>query len=440
MRGSPARPAAASSVSPASPASPAAARANGWSAPTRARRSAPRSWSTPPATGPARSWRWSASTCRSSRCSTSTWSPRTSRPWSSAAREKLPLLRDPDVSYYLRQERQGFILGPYEWQCRAEWQDGIPADFAYQLWPDDLGRLERYIEDACARVPILAEGGVKRVVNGPIPYAPDGNPYIGPAHGLTNFYQCCCFSFGIAQSAGAGKFLSEWVVDGAPEWDGWVFDPRRYTGYATDLLHRRQGGRALSERICRRLPVRGAPGRSAGAHDAALSRPAAKGARFAARNGWERAVFFDPDRHGREPTLTLRRDRNWNGLVARRGPGRARGGRRDRSRRLLQVHARGPGRRADARSAALLAPAQSRTDRAVLRARRQGRRGQRVDRHAPRRGPLLSGLRQHGRMARRGSPARRIARPMAAPAWNACMAGSAPWSLPVPPRARCCSR
>ena len=98
---------------------------------------------------------------------------------------------------------------------------------------NDLGRLDRYIEDACARVPILAEGGVKRVVNGPIPYAPDGNPYIGPAHGLTNFYQCCCFSFGIAQSGGAGKFLSEWVVDGAPEWDGWVFDPRRYTGYAT---------------------------------------------------------------------------------------------------------------------------------------------------------------------------------------------------------------
>ena len=90
--------------------------------------------------------------------------------------DKLPLLRDPDVSYYLRQERQGFILGPYEWQCRAEWRDGIPADFAYQLWPDDLGRLERYIEDACARVPILVEGGVKRVVNGPIPYAPDGNP------------------------------------------------------------------------------------------------------------------------------------------------------------------------------------------------------------------------------------------------------------------------
>ena len=67
-----------------------------------------------------------------------------------ARAEKLPLLRDPDTSYYLRQERQGFILGPYEWQCRAEWQDGIPADFAYQLWPDDLGAA-RALHRGCLR-------------------------------------------------------------------------------------------------------------------------------------------------------------------------------------------------------------------------------------------------------------------------------------------------
>ena len=186
--------------------------------------------------------------------------------------DRLPLLRDPDVSYYLRQERQGFILGPYEWQCRAEWQDGIPADFAYQLWPDDLGRLERYIEDACARVPILAEGGVKRVVNGPIPYAPDGNPYIGPAHGLTNFYQCCCFSFGIAQSGGAGKFLSEWVVDGDAGMGRLGVRPAPLHRLRHHRLHGRQGDRAVPERVRRRLPVRGAPGRATGADYAALSR------------------------------------------------------------------------------------------------------------------------------------------------------------------------
>jgi dimethylglycine dehydrogenase len=229
--------------------------------------------------------------------------------------EKLPLLRDPDVSYYLRQERQGFILGPYEWQCRAEWQDGIPAEFAYQLWPDDLGRLERYIVDACERVPILAEGGVKRVVNGPIPYAPDGNPYIGPAHGLTNFYQCCCFSFGIAQSGGAGKFLSEWVVDGAPEWDGWVMDPRRYTGYATTSYTVAKAVELYQNEYAVGFPFEERPAGRPARTTPLYPVLEAKGAHFAARNGWERAAFFDPTGTIDEPTLTLRRERNWNDLV-----------------------------------------------------------------------------------------------------------------------------
>ncbi len=97
---------------------------------------------------------------------------------------RLPLLRDPDVSYYMRQERQGLILGPYEWKATAHWLDRIPDEFANQLFDDDLGRLEKYIEAACERVPILGTAGVKKVINGPIPYAPDGNPLIGPAPGI----------------------------------------------------------------------------------------------------------------------------------------------------------------------------------------------------------------------------------------------------------------
>jgi dimethylglycine dehydrogenase len=120
-----------------------------------------------------------------------------------------------------------------EWKATPHWLDRIPDDFANQLWPDDLERLEKYIDDAIKRVPILGKGGVQRVINGPIPYSPDGNPYIGPAHGLPNFYQCCCFSFGIAQAGGGGKSIAEWIVHGEPEWDFWVFDPRRYTDYAT---------------------------------------------------------------------------------------------------------------------------------------------------------------------------------------------------------------
>ena len=147
---------------------------------------------------------------------------------------RLPLLRDPDVSYYMRQERQGLILGPYEWQATAHWLDGIPDEFANQLFDDDLGRLEKYIEAACERVPILGTAGVKKVINGPIPYAPDGNPLIGPAPGLPGFYHCCAFTFGIAQAGGAGKIIAEWVAHGQPEWDVWPLDSRRYLEFAND--------------------------------------------------------------------------------------------------------------------------------------------------------------------------------------------------------------
>ena len=108
--------------------------------------------------------------------------------------EKLPLLRDPDSSYYLRQEKDGLLLGPYEKNCRAHWlssDDPMPDDFSFQLYNDDLERLEWYIEDACARVPILGTAGITRVVNGPIPYTPDGLPLLGPMPGVPNAFEAC---------------------------------------------------------------------------------------------------------------------------------------------------------------------------------------------------------------------------------------------------------
>jgi len=145
----------------------------------------------------------------------------------------MPLIRDPDDSYYLRQEKTGLILGPYEKGCRAHWADGkLPENFAYELYPDDLERLEWYIEQACERLPILGSVGVQKVINGPIPYTPDGIPNVGPAAGLQNVFHCNSFSFGICQGGGAGKTVAEWIIDGRPEWDMWSMDSRRYGHYA----------------------------------------------------------------------------------------------------------------------------------------------------------------------------------------------------------------
>ena len=169
-------------------------------------------------------------------------------------RERLPLLRDPDVSYYLRQERSGFILGPYEWRRHAD--VGRPAyrkTFAFKLWNDDLERLETYIEAAMARVPLLASAGVRRVVNGPIPYSPDGNPYIGPEHGLRNFFHANTLLLrhhpGRRRRQGACRVGDPWRRRNGT---CWLFDPPSLHRLCRPRLHESQGGRGLPKRIRRR--------------------------------------------------------------------------------------------------------------------------------------------------------------------------------------------
>lgn len=230
--------------------------------------------------------------------------------------QRLPLLRDPDVSYYLRQEREGFILGPYEWKATPMWTDGIPDDFAHQLWNDDFDRLEAYIDDAMRRVPALGRAGIKRGVNGPIPYSPDGNPYIGPEPGLRNFFHCNTFSFGITQAGGAGKALAEWVLDGRTEWDLWSVDRRRYGPYATAEYTVAKAVEVYQNEYASSFPYEersaGRPGWRSPLYDTLKS----KGARFGARGGWERAVYFDLQGTLPAEVHSFRREAIWHPVVA----------------------------------------------------------------------------------------------------------------------------
>ncbi|HUS52474.1 MAG TPA: FAD-dependent oxidoreductase [Thermohalobaculum sp.] len=215
--------------------------------------------------------------------------------WMAETGKKLPLLRDVDSSYYLRQEKAGLNLGPYERNCRAHWvtdDDPMPADFSFQLYPDDLERLEWYIEDAMARVPMLGSVGVNKVINGPIPYAPDGNPLIGPMPGVPNAFEACVFTFGIAQGGGAGKVLAEWVTEGGTEWDMWSCDPRRFGKWADQDYALAKAKEIYGHEYAMHFPRHAWPAgrnkRLGPLHD----RIAALGAQFGAYNGWERANWF----------------------------------------------------------------------------------------------------------------------------------------------------
>ena len=236
--------------------------------------------------------------------------------WSAEYGRKLPLLRDVDSSYYLRQEKHGLNLGPYERNCKAHWvkpTDPLPEDFSFQLYPDDLERLEWYVEDAMARVPLLGTAGVNKVINGPIPYAPDGLPLIGPMPGVPNAFEACVFTFGIAQGGGAGKVLAEWITEGQTEWDMWSCDPRRYTDYTDHDYCVAKGMEIYGHEYAMHFPWHEWPaGRDrklSPVHDKIL----ALGGVMGAYNGWERANWFAKpgDDTSEQTTQTWKRAGPW---------------------------------------------------------------------------------------------------------------------------------
>lgn len=215
--------------------------------------------------------------------------------WTKENGRKLPLLRDVDTSYYLRQDTYSLNLGPYERNCQAAWvndDDPMPDDFSFQLYPDDLDRLELYILDAMERVPLLGSRGVQRTINGPIPYAPDGLPMLGPMAGVPNAFDAHSFTFGIAQGGGAGKILSEWIMHGYTEWDMWSVDPRRYTGFADADYSRAKASETYGHEYAMHFPHHewsaGRNKKLSPNHERLIR----DGAQMGAYGGWERANWF----------------------------------------------------------------------------------------------------------------------------------------------------
>ena len=118
---------------------------------------------------------------------------------------EMGVLRDSDSSWYMREERGGLILGPYEKGAPACYVDGPSHNSEFELFQEDLERLEPHIESAIHRVPVFGEVGVKKVYNGAICYTPDGSPIVGPAWGLKNFWINEGHSFGITAASDVYK-------------------------------------------------------------------------------------------------------------------------------------------------------------------------------------------------------------------------------------------
>jgi dimethylglycine dehydrogenase len=134
---------------------------------------------------------------------------------------------------YTRQERGGMLLGTYE-RAGVPWSPRqTPWDFTQSLLPNDLERIAPSLEVGFEHFPALGQAGIRKVVNGPFTFAPDGNPLVGPIRGLRNFWVACGVMAGFSQGGGVGLALSHWMVDGDPGADVWGMDVARYGDWAT---------------------------------------------------------------------------------------------------------------------------------------------------------------------------------------------------------------
>jgi dimethylglycine dehydrogenase len=147
--------------------------------------------------------------------------------------KELPHVIDPGGENYLRQEGRGLVLGIYEHDCVPWAVDGTPWDFGHELLPDNLDRIMAGLEMGYNRYPCLREAGIKRVINGPFTFAPDGNPLVGPVPGLPGFWSACGVMAGFSQGGGVGLTLAEWMVEGVPSRDVFAMDVARLGDYCT---------------------------------------------------------------------------------------------------------------------------------------------------------------------------------------------------------------
>ena len=224
----------------------------------------------------------------------------------------LPVLRDTDGYIYVREEVGGLLMGGFEPVAKPWGMDGIPENFSFSLLPEDWDHFGVLMEQALIRIPSLASAPVRRHVNGPESFTPDGRYLLGEAPECRSFFVAAGFnSIGIASGAGAGKALSEWIVSGETPMDLWDIDIRRVSPFQANPKYLRDRtvemvGLAYAMHWPFRQPETARGIRKSVLHD----RLAARRACFGVVSGWERANWFA--RPGMEPAYRYSYGRqNW---------------------------------------------------------------------------------------------------------------------------------
>jgi dimethylglycine dehydrogenase len=208
---------------------------------------------------------------------------------------------------YMRQEGKGMLMGTYERRGKPWSARQTPWDFGHELLADDLERIAPSLEVGFRHFPAIEKAGIRKVINGPFTFAPDGNPLIGPIRGLPNFWVACGVMAGFSQAGGVGLALANWMVEGDPGFDIWAMDVARFGGWATLAYTNAKVRENYSRRFRIRFPNEELPAARPLRTTPIYDRLAAENAVFGDYFGLEHALWFAPKDSEPVETTTFHR-------------------------------------------------------------------------------------------------------------------------------------
>ncbi|HEX2113518.1 MAG TPA: FAD-dependent oxidoreductase [Alphaproteobacteria bacterium] len=222
---------------------------------------------------------------------------------------------DFDGEIYMRQEGKGMLMGTYEREGIPWSERETPWTFGHELLPNDLDRIAPSLEVGFEHFPAIGRAGIKRIVNGPFTFAPDGNPLVGPVRGLKNYWVACAVMAGFSQGGGVGLALSNWMVHGDPGADIWGMDVSRYGDWATMAYTNAKVRENYSRRFRVRFPNEELPAARPLRTTPIYDRLQAQNAVFGAAYGLEHALWFAPSKEQANEEVTFKRS-NAHDIVA----------------------------------------------------------------------------------------------------------------------------
>ncbi|MGI9463432.1 MAG: GcvT family protein, partial [Aestuariivirgaceae bacterium] len=213
--------------------------------------------------------------------------------------QPFPILRDLEARIYIKEDAGKLVLGGFEPNAKPFEVTGTGGDVPFLELPQDWQQFEPFMLAGLNRIPALGECGIQHFMNGPESFTPNTKQVMGEAPECRNYFVAAGFnSIGIISSAGAGRVMADWIIDGVAPMDISDLDITRFEAdmAAPGFLNARVREAVASQfemhwpykqmktgRDLRRLP----------AHD--VWRDA--GAVFGAPAGWERPLWFAADEY-----------------------------------------------------------------------------------------------------------------------------------------------